>query len=108
MSDGTLVRSHIEAGDSSTTDVLPKVYGKLLTLAAQRLGQEQPKQAWQATASVLGSCIRLLDVEQIQHWGVSLFGLRDIAPRRTAAGRLHSCLGKSISRTREKIDSEPH
>jgi RNA polymerase sigma factor (TIGR02999 family) len=47
---------------------LPLVYNELRNLAAQRLAQERPGQTLQATALVNEAYLRLVDVEQAQHW----------------------------------------
>jgi RNA polymerase sigma factor (TIGR02999 family) len=47
---------------------LPLVYDELRQLAAQKLAHEQPGQTLQATALVHEAYLRLVDVEQVQHW----------------------------------------
>src|SRR5947208_14839358 len=69
MSDVTRILSAIENGDPSAAEqLLPLVYDELRKLAAQRLAQEQPGQTLQATALVHDAYLRLVDVEQAQHW----------------------------------------
>src|ERR687892_103031 len=69
MSDVTRILSQIESGDPSAADqLLPLVYDELRNLAAQRLAQEKPGQTLQATALVHDAYIRLVDVDQVQHW----------------------------------------
>ena len=48
--------------------LLPLVYDELRKLAAQRLAHEKPGQTLQATALVHEAYLRLVDVEQAQHW----------------------------------------
>src|SRR5262249_28110110 len=43
-------------------------YDELRKLAAERMAQEQPGQTLQATALVHEAYLRLVDVEQAQHW----------------------------------------
>jgi RNA polymerase sigma factor (TIGR02999 family) len=69
MDDATQILSQIELGDPSQADqLLPLVYAELRKLAAARLANEKPGQTLQATALVHEAYIRLVDVEQAQHW----------------------------------------
>jgi RNA polymerase sigma factor (TIGR02999 family) len=69
MSDVTHILSAIEQGDpSAAAQLLPLVYDELRQLAAQKLSQEKPGQTLQATALVHEAYMRLVDVEQAQHW----------------------------------------
>jgi RNA polymerase sigma factor (TIGR02999 family) len=69
MSDVTRILSQIESGDSSAAEkLLPLVYEELRKLAAARLAQEKQGQTLQATALVHDAYIRLVDVDQAQHW----------------------------------------
>ena len=69
MSDVTQVLFRIEGGDGQAAEqLLPLVYDELRKLAAQKMAQENPGQTLQATALVHEAYIRLVDVEQAQHW----------------------------------------
>ena len=69
MSDVTRILSAIEEGDPAAAEqLLPLVYDELRQLAAQKLAQEKPGQTLQATALVHEAYLRLVDVEQAQHW----------------------------------------
>jgi len=69
MSDVTRILSQIESGDPAAADeLLPLVYEELRKLAAARLASEKPGQTLQATALVHDAYLRLVDVEQVQHW----------------------------------------
>jgi len=69
MSEVTRVLSAIEQGDPCAAEqLLPLVYDELRKLAAQKLAQEAPGQTLQATALVHDAYLRLVDVEQAQHW----------------------------------------
>jgi RNA polymerase sigma factor (TIGR02999 family) len=69
MSDVTRILSQIEQGDPQAAEqLLPLVYNELRKLAAAKLTQEKPGQTLQATALVHDAYIRLVDVEQAQHW----------------------------------------
>src|SRR5574342_639276 len=69
MSDVTRILSQIESGDPTAADqLLPLVYEELRKLAATRLAQEKPGQTLQATALVHEAYVRLVDVDQAQHW----------------------------------------
>lgn len=69
MADVTQILSQIEQGDPSAAEqLLPLVYEELRKLAAARLANEKPGQTLQATALVHESYVRLVDVEQAQHW----------------------------------------
>ncbi len=69
MNDVTQILSQIEQGDPSAVEqLLPLVYDELRKLAAAKLAQEKPGQTLQATALVHDAYIRLVDVEESQHW----------------------------------------
>jgi RNA polymerase sigma factor (TIGR02999 family) len=69
MSDVTHILSQIEQGDPQAAEkLLPLVYDELRKLAAVKLAQEKPGQTLQATALVHEAYIRLVDVDQAQHW----------------------------------------
>src|SRR5262245_23876126 len=90
MSDVTRILSQIESGDESAAEqLLPLVYDELRRLAAARLAQERPGQTLQATALVHDAYIRLVDVEQAQHWNSRghFFGAAAEAMRRILVER---------------------
>src|SRR6185436_12297573 len=63
------ILSAIEQGDPAAAErLLPLVYDELRQLAAQKLASEKPGQTLQATALVHEAYLRLVDVEQAQHW----------------------------------------
>jgi RNA polymerase sigma factor (TIGR02999 family) len=69
MSDVTRILSAIQSGDPKAPEqLLPLVYKALRRLAAQKLAQEKPGQTLQATALVHEAYLRLVDVENAQHW----------------------------------------
>ena len=69
MSDVTRILSQIEQGDLQAAEqLLPLVYGELRKLATERMAQEKPGQTLQATALVHEAYLRLVDVENVQHW----------------------------------------
>src|SRR5436190_12343586 len=69
MSDVTRILSQIEQGDpQAAEELLPLVYNELRRLAAAKLAHENPGQTLQATALVHDAYIRLVDVDQVQHW----------------------------------------
>lgn len=69
MNDVTQILSAIEQGHRQAAEqLLPLVYEALRRLAAQKMAQEAPGQTLQATALVHEAYIRLVDVEQAQHW----------------------------------------
>jgi RNA polymerase sigma factor (TIGR02999 family) len=69
MSDLTRILSAVEQGDAHAAEqLLPLVYEELRKLAAQKLAQEKPGQTLQATALVHEAYLRLVDVNQAQHW----------------------------------------
>src|ERR1700686_3270978 len=69
MNEVTRILSAIEQGDTHAAEqLLPLVYDELRKLAAQKLAQEAPGQTLQATALVHEAYLRLVDVEQAQHW----------------------------------------
>src|SRR4029450_12396796 len=69
MSEVTRILSAIEQGDPSAAEqLLPLVYDELRRLAAQRLAHEKPGQTLDAPGLVHEAYLRLVDVEQAQHW----------------------------------------
>ena len=69
MSDVTRILSAIEQGDQKASEkLLPLVYEELRKLAAQKMAQENPGQTLQATALVHEAYLKLVDVEEAQHW----------------------------------------
>ena len=69
MTDVTRILRSIENGDPTAADeLLPLVYDELRKLAAAKMAGEKPGQTLQATALVHDAYIRLVDVEQFQHW----------------------------------------
>jgi RNA polymerase sigma factor (TIGR02999 family) len=65
----TRILQKIEQGDSAAADeLLPLIYDELRALASQRMRHERPGQTLQATALVHDAYLRLVDVEQAQHW----------------------------------------
>ena len=69
MNDVTGILSAIEHGDPHAAEqLLPLVYEELRKLAGQRLAQEKPGQTLQATALVHEAYLRLVGVDEEQHW----------------------------------------
>jgi RNA polymerase sigma factor (TIGR02999 family) len=69
MTDVTRILSAIEQGEPSAAEhLLPLVYDELRRLAAHKLAQEKPGQTFQATALVHEAYLRLVDVDNVQHW----------------------------------------
>ena len=69
MSEVTRILSAIEQGDPSAADqLLPLVYDEFRKHAAQRFAQEKPGQTIEDSALVHEAYLRLVDVEQAQHW----------------------------------------
>jgi RNA polymerase sigma factor (TIGR02999 family) len=69
MSEVTRILSAIEHGDPhAAEELLPLVYDELRQLAASKLAKEKPGQTLQATALVHEAYLRLVDVEQAQHF----------------------------------------
>jgi RNA polymerase sigma factor (TIGR02999 family) len=69
VSEATRILSAIDQGDPHAAEQLfPLVYEELRKLAAEKLAHETPGQSLQATALVHEAYLRLVDVEQAQHW----------------------------------------
>jgi RNA polymerase sigma factor (TIGR02999 family) len=69
MSDVTQILGKIESGDlHAAAQLLPLVYEELRRLAAARMSHEKPGQTLEATALVHEAFMRLVDVDQVQHW----------------------------------------
>src|SRR3954454_24683858 len=69
MTDVTRILMDIEQGNPKAAEqLLLRVYEELRKLAAQKLAHEPPGQTLQATALVHEAYLRLVDVDQAQHW----------------------------------------
>ena len=69
MTDVTQILSQIESGDpAAAAQLLPLVYAELRKLAAARMANERSDHTLQATALVHEAYVRLVDVDQAQHW----------------------------------------
>jgi RNA polymerase sigma factor (TIGR02999 family) len=69
MSEVTRILSAIEQGDPHAAEqLLPLVYDELRKVAEAMGAQEKPGQTLQATALVHEAYLRLVDVDQAQHW----------------------------------------
>src|SRR5437763_669590 len=69
MDEITQVIEQVGRGDPhAARELLPLVYEELRQLAAQKLAHEAPGQTLQATALVHEAYVRLVDVEEAQHW----------------------------------------
>lgn len=110
MSEITRILSAIEHGDPHAADkLLPLVYDELRRLAAQKLAQEKPGQTLEATALVHEAYLRLVDVDQGQHWDgrAHFFAAAAEAMRRIlveSARRRHS-RKHGGGRVRQELDS---
>jgi len=69
MNDVTRVLDALARGDVwAAQDLLPLVYDELRRLAAEKMARERPGQTLQATALVHEAYVRLVDLDQVQHW----------------------------------------
>ncbi len=69
MKDITLILSRIEHGDPSAADqLLPLLYRELRDLATAKMARESPDHTLQATGLVHEAYLRLVDVDEVQHW----------------------------------------
>jgi RNA polymerase sigma factor (TIGR02999 family) len=69
MTEVTQILAAIEQGDPQVAEqLLPLVYHELRRLAARQLSREAPGQTLQPTALVHEAYLRLVDVDQVQHW----------------------------------------
>jgi RNA polymerase sigma factor (TIGR02999 family) len=69
MTEVTRILAAIEQGDAQVAgQLLPLVYTELRRLAAQKLSHEKPGQTLEPTALVHEAYLRLVDVDQAQHW----------------------------------------
>jgi RNA polymerase sigma factor (TIGR02999 family) len=107
MSQVTQILSQIQAGDPSAAEqLLPLVYEELRKLAAARLAREQPGQTLQATALVHEAYLRLVNVEQAQHWDSRghFFAAAAEAMRRILVNRARDKARQKRGGDRAKID----
>ena len=92
MADVTRILSAVEAGDPrAAAELLPLVYDELRKLAAARLAEEKPGQTLQATALVHEAYLRLVTVDQAQHWNSRrhFFAAAALAMRRILVEQAH-------------------
>jgi len=69
MGEVTRLLQAAEDGDAYAAErLLPIVYEELRQLARHKLAQEKPGQTLQATALVHEAYLRLVDVDEAQHW----------------------------------------
>jgi len=69
MTNVTRILDQMNRGDPSAAEqLLPLVYDELRKLAGARMAKEQPGQTLDATSLVHEAYIRLVDVDQAQHW----------------------------------------
>jgi RNA polymerase sigma factor (TIGR02999 family) len=111
MSEITRILSAVEQGDPHAAEqLLPLVYEELRQLAAAKLAQEKPGQTLQPTALVHEAYLRLVDVEQAQHWNSRghFFGAAAEAMRRilVEAARRRKRLKHGGGRVREQEASD--
>ncbi len=107
MNDVTRILSAIELGDPDAAEQLvPLVYEELRKLAAQRLANEKPGQTIQATALVHEAYVRLVDVENAQHWSSRghFFGAAAEAMRRILVERARHKRSKKAGGDRHRQD----
>lgn len=111
MSDVTRILGEIEHGDSSAAEhLLPLVYDELRKLATARLAREKPGQTLQATALVHDAYLRLVDVEQTQHWNSRghFFAAAAEAMRRILVENARKKKQLKRGGDRHRVDLDPH
>ncbi len=107
MHDVTQILSQIESGDPTAAEqLLPVVYDELRRLAAARLALEKPGQTLQATALVHDAYIRLVDVDEAQHWDSRghFFAAAAEAMRRILVEQARRKLGKQRGGDRQRLE----
>jgi RNA polymerase sigma factor (TIGR02999 family) len=110
MSEVTRILSAVEQGDPHAAEkLLPLVYEELRQLAAQKLASEKPGQTLQATALVHEAYLRLVDVDQAQHWNSRrhFFAAAAESMRRILVenARRKQTLRRGGSRVRQDLDA---
>lgn len=101
MHDVTRILGQIESGDSTAAEqLLPIVYEELRKLAAAKLALEKPGQALQATALVHEAYLRLVDIDEAQHWNSRghFFGAAAEAMRRILVDNARQKAGRKAWR----------
>jgi RNA polymerase sigma factor (TIGR02999 family) len=109
MSQVTRILSTIEQGDPHAAEqLLPLVYDELRKLAAQKLAQEKPGQTLQATALVHEAYLRLVEVDQAQHWNSRghFFGAAAEAMRRILVENARRKQSRKRGGDRVRLDLE--
>jgi len=109
MTDVTQILSAIEKGDPRAAEqLLPLVYEELRKLATAKMAQEKPGHTLQATALIHEAYLRLVNVEQAQHWDsrAHFFAAAAEAMRRilVEAARRKQALRRGGDRQRVPLD----
>ncbi|MHB0955492.1 MAG: ECF-type sigma factor [Pirellulaceae bacterium] len=109
MCDVTRILGKIEAGDPTAAEqLLPLVYEELRKLAAAKMAQEKPDQTLQATALVHEAYLRLVNVQEAQHWDSRrhFFAAAAEAMRRilVESARRKQSLKRGRASVREELD----
>src|SRR5260370_11573413 len=106
MSDVTQILSAIEQGDPHAAEhLLPLVYDELRKLAAQKMAREARGQTLRATGLVNEAYLRLVGVEQAQHWnsGGHFFAAAAEAMRRILIDRAREKLALKRGGKRKRV-----
>ncbi len=111
MHEVTRILSAVEQGDPHAAEqLLPLVYDELRRLAAEMMTREKPGQTLQATALVHEAYIRLVDVEEAQHFNSRghFFAAAAEAMRRILVDRARqkSCARQGGDRCRVELDED--
>ena len=109
MSDVTRILSRIESGDPKAAEqLLPLVYQELRRLAAAKMAKEKPGQTLQATALVHEAYVRLVDVDQAQHWDSRghFFAAAAEAMRRILIDTARRKAGQKHGGDHQQVDTE--
>ena len=107
MGDVTRILTAIEQGElQASEELLPLVYEELRKLAAQRMNAEPANHTLQPTALVHEAYLRLVDVEQAQHWKSRghFFGAAAEAMRRILIERARSRGRLKRGGARQRVD----
>src|SRR5262249_15487033 len=107
MSEVTHILSALEQGDPNAADqLLPLIYQELRALAAHKLAHEKPGQTRDATALAHEAYLRLVDVEQAQHWNSRrhFYAAAAEAMRRILVDRARARGSRKRGGGRERLD----
>src|SRR5688500_11974646 len=101
-----ILNAAVQGDRHAAEQILPLVYDELRKLAAQRMARESPGHTLQATALVHDAYLRLVNVDEPQHWAGRghFFAAAAEAMRRILVDNARRKQGPKAGGGRERVD----